>query len=390
MRIAIVYDCLYPNTVGGAERWYRALAEQLQGSGHEITYLTRRQWGPEGPQTSFSTIAISREEALYTPSGRRRTGPPLRFGWGTFWHLVRHGRRYDAVHMDVFPYFSVIGAWLALRLSGRPRPRIVVDWFELWTLDYWIAYLGRFGGRVGHAIQSLCTRLPDMSFVFSRLHEERLRSAGHRAPIVRLTGIFQGGDGAIGLGSGAPEGEPVVVFAGRHIPEKQVTAIPPAIARARREHPRLRCLILGDGPESERVASLIAGLGLADVIEMRGRVGLDDVQAAIRAASCLLLPSVREGYGLVVVEAVSQGTPAVVVSGPDNAATELIEEGVNGFVAASSGGGDLGAAIVEAIRGGSPLRDSTARWYAQHELELSIESSLRSVEQAYATESPTA
>ena len=29
MRIAIVYDCLFPNTVGGAERWYRNLAERL-------------------------------------------------------------------------------------------------------------------------------------------------------------------------------------------------------------------------------------------------------------------------------------------------------------------------------------------------------------------------
>ena len=32
MRIAIVYDCLFPHTVGGAERWYRELAERLAAS----------------------------------------------------------------------------------------------------------------------------------------------------------------------------------------------------------------------------------------------------------------------------------------------------------------------------------------------------------------------
>ena len=44
MRICVVYDCLFPYTVGGAERWYRNLAERLAAEGHEVTYLTLRQW----------------------------------------------------------------------------------------------------------------------------------------------------------------------------------------------------------------------------------------------------------------------------------------------------------------------------------------------------------
>ena len=47
MRICLIYDCLYPHTVGGAERWYRGLAERLVGEGHEVTYVTLRQW-PRG------------------------------------------------------------------------------------------------------------------------------------------------------------------------------------------------------------------------------------------------------------------------------------------------------------------------------------------------------
>ena len=37
MRVCLVYDCLYPFTIGGAERWYRNLAERLAASGHEVT-----------------------------------------------------------------------------------------------------------------------------------------------------------------------------------------------------------------------------------------------------------------------------------------------------------------------------------------------------------------
>src|SRR5215218_10102115 len=44
MRICVLYDCLFPYTVGGAERWYRNLAERLAAGGHEVTYLTLRQW----------------------------------------------------------------------------------------------------------------------------------------------------------------------------------------------------------------------------------------------------------------------------------------------------------------------------------------------------------
>ena len=44
MRVCVVYDCLFPYTVGGGERWYRNLAERLAAEGHDVTYLTLRQW----------------------------------------------------------------------------------------------------------------------------------------------------------------------------------------------------------------------------------------------------------------------------------------------------------------------------------------------------------
>jgi glycosyltransferase involved in cell wall biosynthesis len=382
VRIAIVYDCLYPHTVGGAERWYRALAERL-ATDHEVTYLTRRQWAEgEDPGTPFPVVAVTGAMSLYAPSGRRKIGPPLRFGVGVFWHLLRHGGRYDVVHSDAFPYFSLIGAWLALRL--RRRGRLVVDWFELWSREYWIEYLGPIGGRIGHAVQRLCVRLPGRSFVFSRLHEQRLIDEGHRAPLTRLTGIYAGGSANDSAFEDADARRPpLVVFAGRHIPEKRVPLVADAIARARSELPELRCRIYGDGPELPAVRERIDALGLDGAVELAGRVGGEEVLEGIAAAACVLLPSAREGYGLVVVEAIARGTPAVVVAGPDNAAVELIEQGVNGFVAASADPDAIAALLLEVVRGGESLRRSTLAWYRSHAGELSIESSLAAVESAY-------
>jgi glycosyltransferase involved in cell wall biosynthesis len=114
-----------------------------------------------------------------------------------------------------------------------------------------------------------------------------------------------------------------------------------------------------------------------------GFVPHEQVDAALRRALCLVLPSRREGYGLVVVEACAAGTPAVVVADPDNAAVELIEEGVNGFVAASDSPEDLAAAIVRVREGGAALRASTAEWYRANARRLSLEDSLERVAEAY-------
>lgn len=382
MRIALVYDCLYPFTVGGAERWYRNLGERLNEA-HSVTYLTRRQWGEGGAGTEFDAIAVAPGGGLYTESGRRRIGPPLRFGWGVFWHLLRHARRYDAVHTASFPYFSVLAAAAALWLRRSPVA-LVVDWHEFWTAEYWRAYLGWPGGRVGVAVQALCARLPDRSFAFSRLVEQRLRQARHRAPVVRLGGEYAGAESPRRADAEVPPQPPLVVFAGRHIPEKRVTAIPPAIAVARRELPGLRCLILGDGPETAAVRAAVVAAGLEEVVDVPGRVDGEEVSESLAAAGCLLHPSEREGYGLVVVEACVQGTPAIVVAGPENAATELVEPGVNGFVAASCEPAELARWIVAAICAGEPLRRSTLEWYARNRERLSLSGSLAAVEAAYA------
>jgi glycosyltransferase involved in cell wall biosynthesis len=385
MKVAIVYDCLFPNTVGGAERWYRSLAERL-GLQHSVTYLTRRQWGDEGPRTPFATIAVAPGGRLYTRKGRRRIWPPIRVGLGVLVHLLRHGRDYDVVHTASFPYFSPLAAWFALRLTRSPA-RLVVDWHEVWGRDYWRSYLGPLRGRLGFAVERLCIRLPDRSFTFSRLAEDRLRELGHRAPITRLTGEYPGDAGTGGRPHDAlpRPSPPLVVAAGRHIPEKRIGSIPPAVATARGRLPNLRCLIAGDGPETPAVWVAVDELGLEEVVELPGRIEHGELMRALARASCLVHPSEREGYGMLVVEAASLGTPSILVAGPENAATELITDDVNGFVVAAADPETLGAAIVRAVEGGRDLRRRTLDWYERHRDRLSIETSLELVEASYST-----
>lgn len=381
MRICIVYDCLFPYTVGGGERWYRNLAERLASDGHEVTYLTLRQWDRgDRPHVDggVRVVTAGPRLQLYTASGRRRIVPPLVFGLGVLLHLLRHGRRYDVVHTSAFPYFSLLSAGLLRTVSGY---RLVVDWFEVWSRSYWRDYLGGLGGRVGELVQRLCMRVPQQAFCFSELHARRLGEEGLRGPVTVLRGLFSG--------SGEPptpnEADPVVLFAARLIPEKQVTLGVAAVAQAVGRIAGLRGEFLGEGPERAALDAAIAEHGLQGIVTAPGFADADVLDAEMRRAMCMLLPSRREGYGMVVVEAASRGTPSVVVAGEDNAATELIEEGVNGTIAPRSDAEAIAEAIVRVHRGGLALRQSTAGWFAENAEMLSLESSLQVVLDSYAS-----
>jgi glycosyltransferase involved in cell wall biosynthesis len=378
MRVCVVYDCLFPHTVGGAERWYRNLAERLAAAGHEVTYLTMCQWaaGEEPDLPGVEVVAVAPRMGLYGADGSRRIAPPLAFGAGVLWHLLRRGRRYDVVHTASFPYFSLLAAGLTRRLGGY---RLVVDWHEVWSAGYWREYLGPRLGRVGELVQRLCVRVDQRAFCFSRLHAERLRALGLRGEPEVLRGEWAG---TLERPDPEPAGD-TVVFAGRLIPEKQAPAVVAAVVAAARRRPGLRGAIYGDGPERAAVAAEIERLDAADVVASHGFVAAEELDEALRHAVCLVLPSRREGYGMVIVEAASLGVPSITSAGPDNAAVEHIEDGVNGFVAASAGADDLAAAIVAAAERGDALRESTADWFAANAATLSIDGSLERVLAGY-------
>ena len=378
MRVCLVYDCLFPHTVGGAERWYRNVAELLAADGHEVTYLTLRQWnrGEDPGVPGVDVRAVGPRMQLYTGPGRRRILPPLVFGLGVFWHLLRHGGRYDVVHTASFPYFSLLAAAAIRRRRGF---RLLVDWHEVWSREYWREYLGRAAGDVGWLVQLLCARVPQQAFCRTKLHADRLKREGLKGEITLVPGIY---DGPLEI-EPRLEAEPLVLFAGRHIPEKQTLSIPPAIASARSRLPDLRAAILGDGPDREKLMTLVAELGLQDIVEVPGFVATARVEDLLSRALCMLLPSRREGLGAIVIEAAARGTPSVVVAAPDNAAVELIEQGENGFVAPSASPEDLAAAIVEVASAGSTLRSATAGWFARNATRLSLAHSLEVVLEAY-------
>lgn len=378
MRICLVYDHLFPHTIGGMERWLRDLAVGLVAQDHDVTYLTMRHGEESAPPVLPGVQVLSLVEAGRVYSADRRTfWPPFRFGLAVARHLARHGREYDVVHLASFPYFPVLAAGAMRRRGGY---EIVVDWPEVWTRRYWRHYAGWLGGTIGWVVQRACLRVPHRAHGMSRLHADRLVTEGYRGTPVVLPGLYSG---PTELTEGDDVDESLIVYAGRHVREKRIGALVEAFAFAHRQRAELRLEIYGDGPEHTKIEELVRGLGLEEHVRMLGRRPEDEVARALGRAGCLATASEREGYGLVVVEAAAHGAPSVVVAGPENAATELVAHGVNGAVSPSADPEDLAAAILGVLDGGAALRSSTALWFENNAAKLRIDRSLQLVLDEY-------
>jgi glycosyltransferase involved in cell wall biosynthesis len=376
VRIAVAYDCLFPWTKGGGEKQYRTFAEEFVAAGHEVTYLTRQQWDDgETPEIDGIAIeAISRDRALYDEHGVRLLAPALRFAAGLFAHLCAHRRHYDAVLLSGTPATNVHAARAALVGSVVV---LCVDWLEVWRAKQWREYSGALVGTLANTLQSLAIRLSPMASCHSQFTAIRLRERGLSTEPVISPGLME--RRSLGAPELSPPGPPKVVYVGRHIADKRVEAIPAALAYARRQIPDLRATIFGDGPSQVSLRKEIDRWGVGPAVTMPGFVDQAELDRAIRNAACLVNPSAREGYGLVVVEACAAATPVVLVAGEDNAAVELIDEGINGCVAASIEPEVLGQAIVDVVRAGATMRAKTHAWFEAVCDERSVSAAARQI-----------
>lgn len=362
MRIAVVYDCLFPWSTGGGERLYRAFAEHFAAAGHEVAYLTRKQWPPSSPPQveGVTAVAITDAMELYDDNGRRRLLPAIRFAANLFTHLLAHRGTYDAILVSATPVVNVYAAGAAL---AGTRVVLLVDWLEVWRPAQWVEYLGQGAGRIAASLQRGAARISPMASCYSKLTAQRLRQEGFSGHLIRGPGLID--PRPVGEPAITAPSPPKVVFVGRHVADKRVETIPAAVAEARASIPELRATLLGDGATRSLVQAEVDRLGLRGVVSLPGFVPQDRLEAEVREATCLVNPSVREGYGLVVVESCAAGTPVVLVDSVDNAAVELVVPGVNGFIASSTSPADLAQAIVAVVRSGPALRQSAYDWYVR-------------------------
>ncbi len=339
MRIAFVYDAVYPWVKGGAEKRIYELGRRLAGLGNEV-HIFGVKWWESSEIIEYEGMVLHGVCApmeLYV-NGRRSISEAIIFSLKLLPHLS--GERFDIIDASAFPYFPCFTVKLVSILKRTP---VVVTWHEVWG-DYWYEYIG-WRGFFGKLIEQLVSKLAFNSIAVSAATKNKLESIGveseriHIIPngidIERIERITPSSDGCD------------ILFAGRLIKEKNVDMLLQAVNHLRKTVPDIKCHIIGDGPEKERLIGLAGEHGLLDNVKFYGFMEYDEIIAYMKSSKSLVLPSSREGFGIVVIEAFACGVPVITVKNQRNAASMLVSEGT-GFVV-NSDARELSRAILTII-----------------------------------------
>ena len=122
----------------------------------------------------------------------------------------------------------------------------------------------------------------------------------------------------------------VLVSTGRLASEKNWPTLIQAAQKVYREHPQLRVVLIGDGPEKSALQELVAELGIAERVTFTGEIHFSEVPVYLKAADVFGFASVTETQGLVTMEAIAAGLPVVAVDG--SGTRDIIENGKQGWL----------------------------------------------------------
>lgn len=321
MRIALVYDALYPDAKGGVEKRVWELASRLATQGNDVHLLVPRSWSrsPAVVRDGVTLRGVSRRRNLYTRRGRRALLPAITHALGV-WRLLRR-ERFDVVDCQIPAHLAVLAAWVA----RRGESGLVVTWHEAWDRD-WIEEMG-FLGHGGRLVERLVARIPARHVAVSDHTASTLAAIGGPVAPVVPPGVD-----LPNVEPQADAGEPSdILFAGRLVPTKNLGLLIDSVADLVGDGLDPKVTVIGDGPSRAEWESQTRRNGLQGHIEFRGALDAwTDVMAAIGAAKVVALPSIREGFGMVALEAAACGVPVVTVDHRRNASRHVVVDGVTG------------------------------------------------------------
>ncbi|GAB2937949.1 glycosyltransferase family 4 protein [Micromonospora polyrhachis] len=306
---------------GGSEVYVERIAGELVTRGHRATLLCAAHSGAPAEEVTAAGVRIVRR-------GGRRTvylfaALTYLAGWLGLGPLARrHSGRVDLL-VDVcngMPFFT---PWYA----RRPVIALVHHVHR----EQWPVVLGARGARFGWWVES---RLSVWTYrncryvTVSAATREELAQLGV-AP-ERVTVVHNGTPELVRSAERSPE--PSLVVLGRLVPHKRVEIALHTVAALVGRFPGLQLVVAGQGWWESQLRRLATELNIADRVRFAGFVSHQEKQELLSWAWLALTPSLKEGWGLTIVEAGAVGTPTVAFRDAGGV-TESVVDGETGLLA---------------------------------------------------------
>lgn len=343
MKFAFVVNN-YPPRVGGVESHVYALANQLTARGHEVLVVSLADAPGESVEDGVEVLRLGE---------RARIGDVLGFpALGTTRKITKllreRGTEIVSIHTRFFPM-----SWLGLRAGKRAGAAVMHTEHGSGHVVNASALIETASRMVDKTLGRSTLRGADTVLAVSDDAVEFVRELAGRGASVFYNGIDPD-----------PNTDPIVsntrlVFVGRLVSGKGADTFVEIVRQLAGELPDIEAVMLGDGPERERVAELIAQAGLQDRIRTLGWVSADEVREALRGAVLVNPTALPEGWQLTVIEALGVGARVATTDVPS--ARVALAQGLPVHIASDA----TAAALLPQVR--AALADSgqelPAQWY---------------------------
>jgi glycosyltransferase involved in cell wall biosynthesis len=293
---------------GGSEVFVESVARELVARGHRVQVRCARYPGSAAHEVADGVELVRR--------GGRLTVYPRAF----LWTLTR-GRRVDVV-VDVInglPFLS--------RLARRTGLVALVH--HVHREQWHIIYPG-WRGRLGWWIESRLTPRVYRDVTHLTVSESSRRDLAALGIDPALVHVAHNGLDDRPRVAGSHEPARLCVLA-RLVPHKQIDHAFRVVRALREQHDGLVLDVIGEGWWHDELVREAADLGVADRVVFHGRVSADRRDELLAGSAVMLLPSVKEGWGLAVMEAAAQGTPTIAYRSAGGV-RESVVDGVTGIL----------------------------------------------------------
>jgi glycosyltransferase involved in cell wall biosynthesis len=322
--------------VGGAQENTLATVAGLRARDHDVTLVTGPSEGPEG--SLLLRARRLRIAPIVIPEMVREISPVRdAVALARLYRLISNGG-FDVVHTHTSKA-GVLGR-IAARLAGAPA---VVHTPHGHVFD---GYFGRVSSRLFVEVERiLADRTDAMIAISDRCRADHLRlGVGSPERFVTIpSGIPappQDRDAARGA-MGLDGGELAIGCVGRLAPVKGQAILLDAFARLARRRSDARLVLVGDGPCRDELHAMAARLNLDGTVRFLGL--RDDASALLAGFDLYVQPSLNEGMGRALAQAMAVGVPVIATDAPGPAA--LIGTGGAGLLVPAGDPGALAAAI---------------------------------------------
>lgn len=333
--------------IGGPSRHVVVLGDELRARGHD-TLLIHGSVGPD--EASFEHLASERGlRLLKLPGLGRRLS--LFDDARAFWAILRTMFREspDVIHSHTAKAGALARASALVYNACRPRRRraLVVHTFHGHVLD---GYFGPVGNAAVRFTERALARITDYIVTISpgqqRDLAERFRIASRAQIVVIPLGLELAPLAALSerkhTTAGESRGERVIGYVGRFAAIKDLGTLAHAFVQVAARIPRVRLLLVGDGPARAEVERILTAAGVQAQVSFAG--WREDLAALYRDMDVCVLSSLNEGTPVAIIEAMAAAKP--VVATRVGGVPDVVDDGRTGVLVPPSRPDLLAEAIV--------------------------------------------